>query len=190
MFHLPFHFVRDAQELNNPAFLNLSVKLTDWATQRLAFVASMTEARKGGTDRTRLKLAAKQALVDRLKKLAHYCQGEALHNLDAHVSTGFEVVNTHRTSSPLDTPAILALLKNVSGQITVRGRSVVNGRMYKVRTSTDGGKTWTEWSQFTGARLMVLAPTTLGTIYMVFFCAMGGSTGQSSWSNPVSIMST
>ena len=176
--------------LNNPAFLNLPVKLTDVATARLTFVAAMTDARKQGTDRTRLKLAAKQALVDLLLKLAFYCQGEAIHNLDALLSTGFEVVNTNRTSGPLDTPAIIAILNNVSGQLTVRGQGVVNGRMYKVRTSTDGGKSWTEWPQFNGARLMVLAPTVPGTIYLVAFCALGGSTGQSAWSNSVSIMST
>ena len=176
--------------LNNPAFLNLPVKLEDVATARLAFVGTMTDARKGGTDRTRLKVAAKKALVDLLLKLAFYCQGEAIHDLHALLSTGFEVVSTNRSSGPLDTPAILAILNNVSGQLTVRGQGVVNGRMYKARTSTDGGKTWTEWPQFTGARVMVLAPTIPGTIYMVEFCAMGGSTGQSAWSNPVSIMAT
>ena len=29
-----------------------------------------------------------------------------------------------------------------------------------------------------------------GTVYMVELCAMGGTTVQSPWSNPVSIMST
>jgi len=176
--------------LNNPAFLNLPVKLTDVATQRLTFVASMTDARKLGTDRTRAKKLAKQALVDLLLKLAFYCQGEAIHNLDALLSTGFEIVSPNHASGPLAQPSILALLNDVSGQITVRGQAVLNGRMYRVRTSTDGGKTWTEWPDFTGARLMVLKPTVPGTVYMVEFCAMGGSTGQSPWSNPVSIMST
>ena len=74
--------------------------------------------------------------------------------------------------------------------MTVRGQSVLNGRMYQVRGSTDGGKTWTLWPQFNGARLMVLSPTTPGTTYIVEFCALGGSTGQSAWSNPVSIMAT
>ncbi len=175
---------------DNPAFPDLPVKLTDVATQRLTFVSSMTEARKLGTDRTRLKRAAKQALVDLLLKLAFYCQGEAIHNLDALLSTGFEIVSINRTSGPLDTPSILALLNNVSGQLTVRGQGVLNGRMYKVRTSTDGGKTWTEWPLFNGARLMVLKPTVPGTVYMVEVCAQGGSTGQSPWSNPVSIMAT
>jgi hypothetical protein len=36
---------------------------------------------------------------------------------------------------------------------------------------------------------MVLKPTVPGTVYTVEFCAMGGSTSQSPWSNPVSIMS-
>jgi len=100
------------------------------------------------------------------------------------------VVSLNRTSGPLDTPAILAILNQVSGQLTVRGQGVLNGRMYKARTSTDGGKTWTEWPQITGARLMVLAPTIPGVVYLVEICALGGSTNQSPWSNPVSIMST
>ena len=100
------------------------------------------------------------------------------------------MVNTNRTSGPLDTPSIIAMFNNVTCQLTVRGQGVVNGRMYKARTSTDGGKTWTEWPAFNGARLMVLAPTVPGTLYMVEFCALGGSTGQSPWSNPVTIMST
>jgi hypothetical protein len=37
---------------------------------------------------------------------------------------------------------------------------------------------------------MVLTPTTPGTVYLVQFRALGGSTGQSAWSNPVSIMAT
>ena len=174
----------------NPAFPNLPVKLTDVATSRLTFTSTMTEARKLGTDRTRAKIIAKKALIDLLLKLAFYCQGEAIHDLDALLSTGFEVVSSNRTSGPLDTPAILALFNNVSGQLTVRGQAVLNGRMYKVRTSTDAGKTWTEWPQFTGPRIMVLSPTVPGTLYMVEICAMGGSTGQSAWSNPVSIMAT
>jgi hypothetical protein len=79
---------------------------------------------------------------------------------------------------------------NVSGQLTVRGQGVLNGRMYKARLSTDGGKTWTEFGPFNGARRMVLQPVTPGTMCMVEICALGGSTGQSQWSNPVSIMAT
>ena len=41
-----------------------------------------------------------------------------------------------------------------------------------------------------GARLMVLQPTTPGTLYTIQFCALGGSTSQSQWSHPVTLMAT
>jgi hypothetical protein len=176
--------------LNNPAYTKLPVSLTDLATFQTVFAASMIEARKGGADRIRAKNAAKLALTDALMKLAHYCMGETPHNLDALLSSGFDVVSTNRTSGPLDTPAINDILNSISGQLMVRGQSVLNGRLYKVRASTDGGKTWVDMGTFTGARHMLLQPTTPGTVYMIEVCALGGSTGQSQWSNPVSIMAT
>jgi hypothetical protein len=176
--------------LNNPVFLKLPVSLADLATYRVAFSAAMVEARKGGTDRTRLKKAAKLVLVDALMKNAFYCQGEARHERDALLSSGYDIVSSNRTPSPLDQAAIRSIANNISGQLTVRGQSVVNGRLYQARTSTDGGQTWLLWPQCTGARLMVLQPVIPGTIYRVEFCALGGSTGQGPWSNPVTIMAT
>ena len=176
--------------LNNPAFLKIPVAVTDLETQRLALVSAMTEARKGGSDRTRLKNLAKQVLVDSLMKNALYCMGEARHNLNALLTSGYEVVSKNRASGPLDPPSILDILNNISGQLTVRGQGVLNGRMYKARTSTDSGKTWTEWGPFNGSRRMVLQPVVPGTTYMVEICALGGTTLQSPWSNPVSIMAT
>jgi hypothetical protein len=176
--------------LNNLKFPAPPVSLAVMASNRLALSAAMVEGRKGGSDRIRAKNAALQVVIDGLIKNAHYCMGEARHDLDGLLSSGYDVVSANRTSGPLDQPTILAVMNDVSGQLTVRGQGVLNWRMYKVRTSIDAGKTWTEWVQFTGARLMVLTPTIPGTIYMVEFCAMGGSTIQSAWSNPISIMST
>jgi hypothetical protein len=51
--------------------------------------------------------------------------------------------------------------------------------------------TWTDAdAKFTSARRMVLTPTVPGKIYMIEICALDGSTGQSAWSAPMSIMST
>jgi len=175
---------------NHPIFNQLPVSLADLAGYQASFSAARVEAHKGGKDRTLVKKAARHTLQDALVKIGLYCRGVASHNLAALLTSGFAVVSTNHRSRPLATPAIIALINAVSGRLTVRGQAVLNGRMYKIRTSTDGGLTWTEWPVFTGARLMVLAPTVPGTIYMVEFCALGGSTGQSPWSNPVTIMST
>lgn len=186
------NLVLDVEEglTDNPVFLNLPVPLTLLETQRLALVSAMTEARKGGADRTRLKNAAKQVVVDSLMRIAFYCMGEARHDLDALLTTGFEVVSKNRSSGPLGQASLRDVLNNVSGQFLARGRGVLNGRMYKPRTSIDGGKTWTEWSPFNGARRIVLQPVIPGTTYMIELCAMGGSTGQGPWSDPVSRMAT
>lgn len=106
------------------------------------------------------------------------------------LTSGYDVASTNRKAGPLDTPSIITILNNISGQLTVRGQGVVNGRIYQAQGSTDGGMTWANMRNFNGARLMLLKPTTPGTTYMVQICALGGSTGQSAWSNPVSIMAT
>ena len=155
------------------------------------FNTTRTAARKLGKDRTLAKKIARQALVDALVADALYCQGMARHDLNTLLTSGFEVVNNNRTSGPLDTPAINSVDNSVSGQLLVRGGSVVNGRIYLLRFSLDNGVTWTESAtKYSSARRMLLTPTVPGKIHMIEICALGGSTGQSAWSNPMSIMST
>jgi hypothetical protein len=174
----------------HPVFIAPPVLPPAMRILQTAFNTSMTDARKGGTDRTLAKNIAKQALVDALVQDALYCQGLARHDLNTLLTSDYDVVSTNRASGPLDTPAILAILNNVSGQLTVRGQGVINGRIYQARKSIDGGATWTDMGNFNGARLMVLTPVAPGKMCMVEICALGGSTGQSAWSNPVSIMAT
>ncbi|HEY5232397.1 MAG TPA: hypothetical protein VIK35_02530, partial [Verrucomicrobiae bacterium] len=76
-------------------------------------------------------------------------------------------------------------------QLTVRGTSVLNGRMYQLQSSLDNGVTWTNAGvNCTGARRILLAPTTPGKTYLIQICALGGGTGQSAWSNPMGVMAT
>ena len=154
------------------------------------FSTDMTAARKLGTDRTLTKKISRQALLDALVQDGLYCQGLARHDLNTLLTSGYEVVSNNRTPGPLDTPQINSIDNSVSGQLTVRGTAVLNGRMYQLQYSLDNGATWTNGGNFTSARRMTLAPTTPGKLYVIQICALGGSTGQSAWSNPVSIMAT
>jgi hypothetical protein len=114
----------------------------------------------------------------------------ARHDLDLLLSSGYEVVSKNRATGPLDKPSILDVLNNISGQLLVRAQGVLNGRNYQVRVSTDGGKTWVVMGTFNSPRRMLLQPVIAGTTYMVEVCALGGSTNQSLWSDPISRMAT
>jgi hypothetical protein len=175
----------------HPVFTTPPVSVPVLATLEGTFNSDMTAARKLGTDRTLAKNISRQALLDALVQDALYCQGVARHDLNTLLTSGYEVVNYNRTSGPLDTPQIVSIDNSVSGQLTVRGSTVINGRMYQLQYSLDNGVTWTNANvNYTSARRMLLTPTTPGKLYLIQICALGGSTGQSAWSNPVSVMAT
>jgi hypothetical protein len=74
--------------------------------------------------------------------------------------------------------------------VALRVSPVTNAKSYQIQFSTDNGKTWTLAGAYPKARSIALTNLTPGTTYMIQAQAIGGSTGQSGWSNPVSIMST
>jgi hypothetical protein len=181
-----------ASALNgHPVFTTPPFTSTQLTTLQTTFSTDMTAARKLGTDRTLAKNISRQALVDALVQDALYCQGLARHDLNTLLTSGYEVVSNNRTPGPLDTPQIVSIDNSVSGQLTVRGGAVLNGRMYQLQFSLDNGATWTNAGvNYTSARRMPLTPTTPGKTYLIQICALGGSTGQSAWSNPMSVMAT
>ena len=61
----------------------------------------------------------------------------SLSDLNTLLTSGYEVVSNNRTPGPLDTPQIAGIDNSVSGQLTVRGGAVLNGRMYQLQFSLD-----------------------------------------------------
>ena len=176
---------------DHPVFTTPPFTAAQLKTLTATFSGDMTEARKLGKDRTLAKNISRQALVDALVQDALYCQGLARHDLNTLLTSGYEVVSNNRTPAPLDTPQINSIDNSVSGQLTVHGGVVLNGRIYQLQYSLDNGATWTNAGiNYTGARRMLLTPVTPGKIHTIEICALGGSTGQSAWSNPMGIMAT
>jgi hypothetical protein len=175
---------------NHPVFTTPPFTPAQLTSLAGTFSTDMTAARKLGTDRTLAKRISRQALLDALVQDALYCQGLARHDLNTLLTSGYEVVSTNRTPGPLDTPQINRIDNTVGGQLTVSGRAVLNGRMYQLQYSLDNGATWTNAGNFNNVRRMTLTPTTPGKLYVMQISALGGSTGQSAWSNPVSSMGT
>ena len=174
----------------NTAFPDPPVTPANLGKLQAAFRDAITAALDGGVTLTAVKNAAREAMLDALHKDAMYVQTIARHDLAMLLSSGFEAASTNRSRSPLPKPAIQAVVNEVSGKLLMRGDSLLNARSYQVQMMAANGNVWVDAGDFTGARRMEIGPVTPGTTYSLRYRAVGGSTGHSEWSDPVSHMAT
>ena len=171
----------------NAAFPTPTVSLADLGTAKTAFEDALTALAQGGKQATAIKNAAREALVNQLRLEANYVQGAANNDLATLLSSGFQAASTNTAQSPLATPGIVDIVNEMSTQLVVRGKPVANAHAYEAPVTPDTSGFATAGT-FTAGRRMVLTGLTPGQIYTVQIRAIGGSTGYSDWSNPVSHM--
>ncbi|HZF02224.1 MAG TPA: fibronectin type III domain-containing protein [Methylomirabilota bacterium] len=170
----------------NAAYPTPAVSIADLSAAQTAFEAAMTAMAQGGMQATAAKNDARAKLVALLRQEANYVQLTGKNDLPTLLSSGFQASSTNNTQSPLDTPGILGLDNGMSTQLVARVQGVINAKAYEAQVKNGGG--WTPAGVFTQSRRMVLAGLTPGQIYAVQVRAVGGSTGYSDWSDPVSHM--
>ena len=126
-------------------------------------------------------------MVNLLRQEANYVQGAANNDLATLLSSGFQAASNNNTQSPLAKPGIVDILNEMSTQLVVRGRPVANARAYEaqVRNGTGG---FVPAGTFTKVSRMIVTGLVPGQTYTVQIRAVGGSTGYSDWSDPVSHM--
>jgi hypothetical protein len=112
---------------------------------------------------------------------------EAGDDLPTLLSSGFEAVNNNRTQIPLPKPVVDRIDNPASTQLGVRLQPVPTARAYEVRLSY-GTSGWQAVGVFTQARQILVENLTPGTTYTLQARAIGGTTGYSDWSDPVSHM--
>ena len=177
----------------NPAFPTPPVTQPALQAGLAAFTAAIAAQAQGGTAATAAKSNQRAALVDLLRQLAGYVQEKCGNNLATLLSSGFDAVSTNRASVALPRPAILSLDNGNSGQLLAKVTPIANAKCYEVRHAAvaAGGAPgpWQSGGLFTNSRSMPLNGLTPGTNYTVQVRAIGGSTGYSDWSDPVSHMS-
>jgi hypothetical protein len=173
----------------NAAFPAPPLTTLELGTRRMTFHNAVLAAAQGGTQLIAVREEARNSLVLALRQVGAYVQSVAGQTLSVLLSSGFENVSTNRTQSPLDPPVILAIDNSMSTQFTLRLQPVTNARTYQLQKCVTGGP-WQDAGLSTQARSILVTGLVPGTIYSVQTRAIGGSTGYSDWSNPVSCMAT
>lgn len=148
------------------------------------FAVKLQRSAMGGAMDAAAKNLSRQTLIGLLRKLGGYVEVTAK-NMDQLISSGFEVRTGDRARSPLEKPKGLILMTGVTGQLIAHLlRPVRNSNLYEGRSKADGG--WLP-SVFTGDwQHIIFGGLTLGAVYTIQVRALGGSTGQGDWSDPVS----
>lgn len=171
----------------NAGFPTPAVPLADLTAALAAFNDALVAAAQGGPQETAAKNAARNALVGLLRQEAYYVQSTAIGDLAKLLSSGFNNINTNRTQSQLDAPVIVGIENEMSTQLVVHLQPVPNARAYEAQVKNGTGG-FLPAGIFTKARRLVLTGLTPGQTYTVQSRAVGGSTGYSNWSDPVSHM--
>jgi len=95
--------------------------------------------------------------------------------------------STNRTSTPLEKPQRLSIKNGVAGELVARVDAVRNANTYEGRIKAANGD-WQPSVFSSDSRRITFVGLTAGTNYTVEVRALGGSTGQSDWSDPSSHM--
>ena len=172
----------------NPAYPNLPLTVAALTGQYNIFHVA-NAASGGGKVAIAARDAAREVLDTSLRAIAAYVQSVAGQNLTMLLSSGFEAVSSSRAQSPLDTPNITDIEHGDTTQLLLSVSAITNARSYEVqaRTGTDDWQTVAVSAQ---ARNILLDGLTPGAVYDLQVRAIGGSTGSSLWSAPVSQMAT
>ena len=154
------------------------------------FTEAMANAAGGGKANTIIKDQKREVLVGALRQDALYVQAHSANDPATILGSGFNVSSTNRTSVPLDAPQIEQIENGASTTLVVKVTPIRNAKGYDVQYSADNGTTWVFGPSAPKSRPITVPGLTPGTTYMIRLRAVGGATGVSDWSVPVSRMAT
>lgn len=174
----------------NPAFPDPPVSEVQLQGGITAFNTSIAAQSQGGTAATAEKYNRKAELVDLLERLALYVQVACENDMAKLLSSGFTTVSQNRAQSQLPKPTGLKLDHGLSGQTLLSVDRIDNVRCFEIDVALldDEGTPgpMTPAGLHTKSRNMPVNGLIPGKLYLFKTRAVGGSTGYSDWSDPVS----
>ncbi len=154
-------------------------------TKKTSFDQAIVAAAAGGPLQTALKDAARAVLITALNKDASYVDINCDDDLTVLLSSGFEPVSNNRSQQVLQAPVIVGVAHGPqTGEIKLRVKGDPNRKAIQGRAKALGGE-FGPVITFKSAREIVFDGFVAGTTYIMQLCGLGGSTGQSDWSEPV-----
>ena len=163
------------------------VPLADLTSLKSTFDEAMIEMTDAGPSTTAAKNAARKALIEALRKNALFVAIASNNDLSLLLSSGYEAASTNRTQNPLQQVEVIAVENAQSGELKARVKRQENVRAYEGRIKAAGSEFGPNIS-FASSKKILFAGLTAGVTYTLQLCALGGSTGKSDWSDPISKM--
>lgn len=145
---------------------------------------AIVAAAGGGALAVAQKDAARAALVTALSKDASYVDIHCDEDVTVLISAGFEPVSMNRTPAVLDAPVVTATDYGQAGEIKLRVKGDPNRKAIQGRIKAVGGE-FGPVVTFRSSREILFKGLAAGTTYVMQLCGLGGTTGQSDWSEPV-----
>ncbi len=177
----------------NAAYATPPVPKTDLQAALTSFTAAIAAQQHGGTASTADKNSKRDTLVGMLRQLAAFVQQNCNNDMPTLLASGFDAVTTSHAQIPLAKPVIASMDNGNSGQLLVKVTPVPTARCYEMRFALVGAGgapgPMQSAGMFTNSRSMPLIGLTAGSMYQAQVRAVGGSTGYSDWSDPISHMS-
>lgn len=184
----PRSAVGSTPNTGNAAYPTPPVTIIALQTAEDDFTLKIVAAQTGGPMDTAAKNNSRQTLLGMLRQTAGYVQIRCNNDMAILLSSGFQAMSTNRASIPLPKPQSLVIKNGHAGQLVASVTPITNTSMYEGRAKGPIG----DWlpSVFTGdSQHVTFDGLTPGTNYTIDVRALGGSTGQSDWSDPSSHMS-
>ena len=201
IYHILLSFTRDSDsELDqqvekvlasmdkNPNFTTPDPALPDIQTALNAFTAAVSAKNQGGKQATKARDAAREALVVLVRSLALYVEKESKGDPTVMLSSGFDITSASHTQTPLSTPVIHNVTNGASGTALVHAVTQPNVKSVLTQYRETGTTVWLNGPVCTQTRNIPIPGLTPGKTYDFHIQLVGGSAGQTDWSDTVSHM--
>jgi hypothetical protein len=173
----------------NPNFPTPAIDPDDLQAAAELLQTRIQDAQQGGVMARTLRNQQSAVVKDMLRTQAAYVQSVVGDDLAKLQSSGFEATSSNRARVQLPQPVIRRIYSPTSTVLAAVVGALANARAWEVRIH-NGTDEWHSFGGLTSSRALLIPNRVPGQTYTVQVRAIGGLTGYSDWSDPVSHMAT